>query len=181
MALFDKVGEKVKRGSDKIKRNHKSEDKKIHQASIYKSFSNSIIYLAGRVSLIRRHERIASLITKDIGCKVYSPHELVPNNIPKDQLAKIVFERCVEAMKKADVIVADIAVYGKDTASEIGFCYGIGKTVIGITTNKQYEKDFMTKNFTTKIVDNDEDLIKAIVLTLESLMNMKNKLASPSV
>lgn len=165
----------MKTASDKIKRNQEIEDNRLHQVCIDKSFSNSIIYLAGRVSFKRRHERIANLITKNIGCKVYLPHELVPNNIPKDQLANIVYIRCVEAMKKADIIVADIAVYGKDTASEIGFCHGIGKTIIGITNNKQYEKDFMAKNFITKIVDNNEDLIKEIMSAFKC--SMKNKVA----
>jgi len=77
--------------------------------------------------------------------EVYLPHLLVPDSMPKERIPRTAFRRCVKCMNLAHVIVADIEVYGKDTAWEIGYCYQLGKPIIGYTENEHYRADFMVR------------------------------------
>lgn len=120
------------------------------------------IYLAGKIYLVERHNEIKKFLEENLECEVFVPHELVPLDIPKDKLPIEVFEKCVEHMKKADVIVADVEDYGKDTAWEVGFCHGVGKPVIAFTKNDSFKSDFMVKGVFSNIAESGTELIEII-------------------
>lgn len=97
---------------------------------------------------------------------MFLPHELVPRDVPKDKMPLTVFRKCVRAMKDADIIVANINVYGKDTSWEIGYCYGLGKIVMGFTKNRSYKHDFMV-NQSVIITTSEDELVNILKKHIE--------------
>jgi nucleoside 2-deoxyribosyltransferase len=120
------------------------------------------IYVAGRTSFIKKHNDLKKYLESNLTCEVCLPHELVPSDTSKDRLPAEAFTRCVEYMNKADIVIADLGIYGKDTAWEIGYLYGTDKKVIGLTSNEKYKFDFMVRGALTCIAKKKEELINII-------------------
>lgn len=120
------------------------------------------LYLAGKIGYVEAHESLRKQLTKRIDCEIFLPHEFVALDIPKEKLPLEAFKKCVDHINKADAVIADITIYGKDTAWEIGYCYGIRKKVIGFVRNNKYKKDFMIKGSLFCIARNKEEIVKMI-------------------
>ena len=120
------------------------------------------LYLAGKICYVKRHESLKRFFEKSIECEVYLPHEFVPLEIPKEKLPREAFKKCVDHINKADAVIADISVYGNDTAWEVGYCYGIKKKIIGFARNKKYKADFMVKGTLSCVAKNKEEIVKMI-------------------
>lgn len=126
------------------------------------------IYIAGRTALVHRHERLAHLLESMVDCEVFLPHLLVPDSVPKNRIPRAAFIRCVKHMKLADVVVADIEVYGKDTAWEIGYCHALAKPIIGYTENRRYESDFMVRGAVVHIARSPNELSSLLARVTKS-------------
>ena len=120
------------------------------------------IYIAGRTSFVKRHNKIKEFLHNNLNCEVYLLHELVSVDTPKHELPYEAFKKCVEHMNKADIILADINIYGKDTSWEIGYCHGIGKKIIALSKNGRYLSDFMVKGALTFVAINEDQVIDII-------------------
>ena len=120
------------------------------------------IYVAGRTSFVKKHNHLKDYLERNLGCEVYLPHELVPLDTPKDKLPFEVFTKCLKHMDMADIVIADLSVFGKDTAWEIGYFYGINKKVIGLTNNEKYKFDFMIRGAMTAIAKNKQEIVEII-------------------
>jgi nucleoside 2-deoxyribosyltransferase len=120
------------------------------------------IYVAGRTSFVKKHNDLKKYLESNLRCEVYLPHELVPLDTPKDELPIEVFTKCVKHMDKADIVIADVSIYGKDTAWEMGYLYGMNKKVVGFTSNEKYGFDFMVRGGLTHIAKKKEEIIEII-------------------
>jgi len=120
------------------------------------------IYIAGRTSFVKKHNNLKNFLCNNLDCEVYLPHELVSPDTPKEKLPEEAFTKCVEHMDKADVILADMNIYGKDTSWELGYCFGNNKNVIGYTNNDSYKADFMVKGPLTHIATNQDEILDKI-------------------
>jgi nucleoside 2-deoxyribosyltransferase len=120
------------------------------------------IYVAGRTSFIKKHNDLRKYLESNLNCEVCLPHELVPSDTSKDKIPTEAFTKCVKYMNMADIIIADIDIYGKDTAWEIGYLYGTEKKVIGLAGNERYKFDFMVRGALTCIAKKKEELVKII-------------------
>jgi len=125
------------------------------------------IYIAGRTSFVKKHEKLKEYLQSNLDCEVYLPHELVSVDTPKNELPNEAFTKCVEYMNKADIILADINIYGKDTSWEIGYTYGIGKKIIGFAKNEKYKYDFMVRGALTYVTKNEKEIIDIIKSEVE--------------
>jgi nucleoside 2-deoxyribosyltransferase len=65
-------------------------------------------------------------------------------------------------INRADAVITDICVYGKDTAWEVGYCYGIGNTVIGFAGNKKYKSDFTVRGSLTRVARDKKAIVEMI-------------------
>jgi len=120
------------------------------------------LYLAGKIGYVKKHESLKRFLEKSIDCEIYLPHEFVSLDVPKEKLPREAFRKCVDHIKKADAVIADMSIYGKDTAWEVGYCYGIGKQVIGFARNKKYKKDFMVRGSIAHITRNKKVIVRMI-------------------
>jgi nucleoside 2-deoxyribosyltransferase len=120
------------------------------------------LYLAGKIGYVKRHESLRNYLSGRINCEVFLPHEFVALNIPKEKLPREAFKKCVDHINKADAVIADITVYGKDTTWEIGYCYGIKKKVIGFASDDKHKKDFMVKGSLLHVVRDKEEIVRML-------------------
>jgi len=120
------------------------------------------IYLAGRTSFVKKHENLKNYLLDKLDCEIFLPHELVSVDVPKEKLPEEAFTNCIEHMNEADIIVADINIYGKDTAWEIGYCFGLNKKIIGYAKNEAYKRDFMVRGALTYITKDEEEIVQLI-------------------
>jgi nucleoside 2-deoxyribosyltransferase len=65
-------------------------------------------------------------------------------------------------MDKADCVVVNLEQFGKDTAAEIGYSYGIGKPVVGFTAESHYENDTMVRGFLITVARDETTLVEVV-------------------
>ncbi|MBU5537004.1 MAG: nucleoside 2-deoxyribosyltransferase [Candidatus Aenigmatarchaeota archaeon] len=92
------------------------------------------------------NDEIESLLTAS-GFEVLRPSKLTPQNAAP----ALIFKSNIELIRQADVMVAVLRGYGKDTAAEVGIAYGMGIPVVGVDFDAD-PKDVMIYNALTEIV-----------------------------
>lgn len=108
------------------------------------------------------------LITKslsDVKFEIYLPHELAPipsREAEKEKYYPRITRECLKHIDRADIVIANVTNYGKDTAAEIVYGQMIGKHVLALAYNDGYKNDFFVLKFIDKVAVDDEQLIKLI-------------------
>lgn len=97
----------------------------------------SIVYLAGPLFSEAEKDyckKVKKLLI-DNGINVIWPGDLIEDN--EKVTSKIIFERCLEALDKSDIVLAilDGTQVDDGTAWEIGYAYGSKKLIMGIRTD----------------------------------------------
>jgi len=119
---------------------------------------NKKIYFAAPHKNIDVNSSYVSKMT-NMGIEVRLPYEEVRKHIghpsPEKTSGSQVRQVCVDAIVASDAVLVDVDHYGLDTAWEIGFAEGLGKTVLGVCGSynsretkrlvniREYEENFM--------------------------------------
>lgn len=124
--------------------------------------ASTVMYLAGSSSVLHKSRRVARLLESRFSCQVFIPQELVPANLKELERPQAIFDLCKHLMDKADIIIVNTENYGRDTASEIGYCNATGKTVIGFAENGRCKDDFMVSGFLHYLASEEEELVRLV-------------------
>ena len=68
------------------------------------------------------------------------------------------FASNIQALRRADVVVAILVNYGRDLAFELGFAHALGKPIIALAETSEYLRDEMIANSIIKVVKTLEEL-----------------------
>jgi len=88
------------------------------------------------------------------GYSVYLPQR----DAPATGSSADVFASNIEALRRADVVVAVLVNYGRDLAFELGFAHALGKPIIALAETSEYLRDEMIANSIIKVVKTLEEL-----------------------
>jgi len=127
------------------------------------------IYLSGKIILKDYHIELREHIITALNqfcVDIYLPHELAPvpqNEAEKEKYYPEITQECLLHIDKADLVIANIGDYGKDTAAEIVYSYMKGKTIIGLAENQEYKNDFFVRSFVHRVVNSEKQLLEVIL------------------
>lgn len=124
-----------------------------------------IVYLAGAMSVSKESRTIRDRLEARLPCKILLPNESVrcPKAMEAHQWA-MVFSICKQLMDASDCVVVNLRHLGKDTAAEIGYCYGLNKPIIGFGI--ECTQDTIIRGFLHSVAHDEIELIKTLTMLL---------------
>lgn len=126
------------------------------------------IYLSGKIKHQKTFLKMRDMIKKglsDIELEIYLPPELAPipsSESEKEKYYPLITKECLKYIDRADIVIANVSDYGKDTAAEIVYGKMMGKHVLALACNDEYKNDFFVRKFIDEVAVDDGQLVKII-------------------
>lgn len=113
------------------------------------------IFISSSLRNFELNRKIAEVLENN-GYVVYLPQR----DTPQSNDISSVFKANIDGIRSSDVVVAILVNYGRDLCFEVGYAYGIGKPVIGLTLgNNEYLGDEMIAGALKYVVNTINDLL----------------------
>ena len=125
--------------------------------------SSPLVYVSSSLRNKELNREVADVLEHS-GYSVYLPQR----DAPATGSSADVFASNIEALRRADVVVAVLVNYGRDLAFELGFAHALGKPIIALAETSEYLRDEMIANSITKVVKTLGELRDELRNTLKS-------------
>ena len=126
-------------------------------------------------------ERICNLL--DGRFDIFMPHKHNEYNLDNKKIQLGAFRTDKEAMDKSDMALVVMPLYGRDCASEIGYCQGKDKCIVAYVDQmraaqeRDWLNDWMVKGFLNYIITPDQEAYS--ILLSDELLKEKQIRFSP--